>query len=213
MADSDSSRVQIWVAIIGLVSAVCVAVIANWDKIFPPKPSSSVSASANSSARPKDKSHVTVSGNANHDSDKKPDALSQDSARIIAAISDQPRPLPRGRKIDFQVRVEYDLSSLESASLIASAVEFPLDAGGCNGSAQGRIVADDEARLHVDRGRKEVVMSVPWYGDNPTLSPNPKLHNMKGLGAGYLGFRADLLSDDQKFYRSGKISQTCFRFE
>lgn len=67
MPDSDNSRVQIWVAIIGLVSAIGVAVIANWDKIFPKKPSS-VSASSSSSAPPKDKNQKTDSGNAKNDS-------------------------------------------------------------------------------------------------------------------------------------------------
>jgi hypothetical protein len=87
----------------------------------------------------------------------------------------------------------------------------PLSAGGCSG-ANGR--AFDEARLAISAGTREIVAPVVWSGDEPALSANPKQHSLTGLGAGYLAFRADLLSDNQRtLYRVGPISETCYRFE
>ena len=39
--NSSSARVQVYLAIIALIGTIATAVFANWDKIFPPKPTTS----------------------------------------------------------------------------------------------------------------------------------------------------------------------------
>lgn len=204
MADSQNARVQILIAVIGLIGVITAAVIGNWDRIAGNKVASSSSTS----------NQIRSDINARH-KDNGTGAKGQaegDVMQIVSAVppSGTPVPLPRGAEIDFQVRVEYRLVSLERASLIVNAVEFPSAAGGCNGT--GRIISDDQARVSITRGNDIVVVSVPWYGDNPTLSPNPKLHTMSGLGTGFVGFRADIISEDQTHYQPGKVAEFCFRF-
>lgn len=65
MADDSKSksqdyRTQIIVAVIGLLSAVSVAVVTNWDKLFPSQPSQSTVASTQNSTKVLDKSGLYI---------------------------------------------------------------------------------------------------------------------------------------------------------
>ena len=212
MADSNNNRVQIIVAVIGLIGVLGTAVITNWKQFShsaADNRSSEITRATDKITQPTQPSKI----------DKGRASLQQetpntgDFTSIISAS--RPGGIPgvwqRGQIMDFDVRVEYSASSFEKGWLYVHAVEFPTENGGCSGKG-GRIVADDQGRVDIERGHGEKVVSVRWYGDDPSLSANEKLHGMTGLGSGWVGLRADLLSYDQKFYQAGKMAQICYPF-
>ncbi len=147
--------------------------------------------------------------------DKHPPAL-PGGGDTIAVVSVLPRPgaiLRRGKPVTFQVGLRYKLTSVDEAQIALDFPEFVVEAGGCH-VGRGGLGFDEGNHFPVLRGERETVVAAIWSGDDPSLSlsPNPKVKFIPGLGKGYVGVRAGFLVSGVPVKSFGPFSEYCYLF-
>jgi len=157
----NSFRVQITIAVIGLLGALGAAAITNWDKLFPPTnsgpPQTEKSILPTTPTPAPDVSVGQVALPVGKISDR------EDSVRILD-ISPTPQSyFHRGRPQKFTIKVEYSLQSANIAILGMSVAQIPESAAKCASKSGGLT---DATEVPIVRGRHITAFDLTWSGDS-----------------------------------------------
>jgi hypothetical protein len=135
--------------------------------------------------------------------------LTTDSVQLASVSPGLGTPVKRGQPFPFEILVDYNLTSADSAIMSVSVAQLPASAVNCHGSG-GEL--SDAVELPIVRGKHQVKMTLTWSGDTGAATKG------RVYGRGFLTFVPMFWSNvngrrGQRLNFFGLSSGYCYAFE